>query len=82
MTYVDRTNLKYRRGNCILVANLQIFDIRHKLLSSEVVWFHLGSLSIPIWNQLIFLKAHYVDLMNIRATVKKDRYVKNKVIML
>lgn len=31
MNYVDRTNLKYRWGNCIIVANLEIFDTRQDL---------------------------------------------------
>lgn len=29
--YVERTNLKYRWGDCIIVANLEIFDTRHDI---------------------------------------------------
>lgn len=35
LLYVDKTNLKYKYGNCNIVANLEVFDTRHDLWAPQ-----------------------------------------------
>lgn len=44
MNYVDRTNLKYSCGDCIIVANLEIFDTRQEPLNTTKDKLHTDSI--------------------------------------